>query len=361
MDAIVPQITEQGSTSLQLSGAQQEEVRKIALSISLDPSNTTGIMQFGSQVQQHTSQLADTMLQNIRAKDMGEVGETLSKLMLKCKSIDVKDFSNTKKEGLLHSIPILGKLIDKGKSALAKYEKIEDEIEAISTSLQNAHTQLVSDVALLDAVYANNENGFMQLELHILGAMQRLAELSQEIIPQALVAAQGTNNPMDVQHVQNLNQLKDRLEKKINDLQITKMIAIQTAPQIRLIQGNNMLLAEKIQSSILNTIPLWKQSLVIRVTLMRQSSAVELQKNVSDTTNDLLKGNADLLKQGAISIAKEGERGIVDIATLEHVNNQLISTVDEIEKIRIEGKKTRGETEQKLVQLQGQLKARLLK
>jgi len=325
--------------------------------IDLDPMNPLSIIEFGSKIQTNVSDFADKVLGEVQAKDMEEVGVVMTDLMSKCRSINTKKMV---KRNTLMKLPIIGGLFSKGQNILAKYEKIGNQVETITEKLNNAKTQILADINILEELYEKNMKSFQELEQYIQVGNAQVEKLGRQIA-ELQKKPEAINDQVKVQEVQNLMQIKERLEKKVHDLELSKMIALQTAPQIKLIQGNNNVLAEKIQSSVLNTIPLWKNQLIIVVTLSRQKHAMDLQKKVSDTTNDLLLANAELMKQGSVGIAREAERGIVDISTLEEVNSKLISSLNEIETIRTKGKADRQSAKIKMVELQNELKQRLSK
>lgn len=333
---------------------ENDKAQQIRQSLTLSPSDIAGVLQFGSSTQQKASVFADTMLAEVKNKDLDQVGEVLGSLMLKCKSIDPKELTGNK--GFLSNIPFVGRLLKQGQAFLVKYETIVSEIQTIVTKLESSRQQLVQDVESLTQVYQNNFETFKELEVYIAVGREKLQEL-------ATIIQEKRNNSDDsleaAQELQDYIQLENRLEKRLHDLELTKMIAIQTAPQIKLIQDSNLQLAEKIQSSIVNTIPLWKQQIVIAVALMRQKSAVELQQAVSDTTNELLLKNSELLKQNVLATAKESERGVVDVQTLTKVNTELVQTMNELQTIRQQGKQGRIQAQVELISLQKQLQREL--
>jgi uncharacterized protein YaaN involved in tellurite resistance len=245
------------------------------------------------------------------------------------------------------------------KKFIAQYEKVSVHIERIIGELDKARVTLLKDISMLDSMYETNLQYLRNLDYYIAAGMVKLKELQEKTLPELKAKAEASNDPKDTQRLQDFSQAMNRFEKKIHDLKLSRLIAIQTAPQLRLIQGNNQALVEKIQSSILNTIPLWKNQIVIAVSLFRQKKSLELQKEVSKTTNELLAKNSELLKQSSIDIAKENERGIVEVETLKKVNQDLITTIEETLKIQAEGRTKRQAAESEIIRLEGELKTTL--
>jgi uncharacterized protein YaaN involved in tellurite resistance len=241
-----------------------------------------------------------------------------------------------------------------------RYEKLSVQIEKITNELDKSRNQLMRDITLLDNLFEKNYDYLKDLDLYIIAGEQLLAELDKTVIPEFKAKAEKSQDPLDAQKLQDMHQFLSRFEKKLHDLKLSRMVSIQTAPQIRLIQNNNQLLVEKIQTSILNTIPLWKNQVIIAITLFRQKKSLSLQKEVSDTTNELLKKNSEMLKGSSIEIAKESERGIVDIETLQKVNTDLISTIEETLKIQQDGRQKRAQAEEQLKKMESELKQKLL-
>ncbi len=338
-----------------LTVEEKAKVDEIANSINLADSQE--IIQFGVGAQSKISGFADTILDQIRAKDAGVAGELLTNLMVNVKELDVESLS----EGsALAKIPILGNLVDRFKRFAARYEKMSVEIEKIVDELTKARMQLLRDVTMFDNLYERNLDYLKELDLYIIAGQLKLKEVEEKILPELKAKAEQSGDPVDAQRFQDMNQMANRFEKKIHDMKLSRMIAIQTSPQIRLIQGNNQALVEKIQSSILNTIPLWKNQIIIAIGLFKQKKALKLQQEVSATTNELLQKNAEMLKDSSIQVARESERGIVEIDTLKKVNQDLISTIEETLKIQQEGRVKRKQAETELVQLESDLKKRLV-
>ena len=337
-----------------LTPEEKQKVEEITKQIDINDSQ--GIIQYGVGAQSNISNFADSILEQVKAKDAGAVGETLTDLMLTVKKLDVESLSS---ESFMSKIPILGNLVNSAKKFVAQYQTIEHHIEEIIDEMNKARMQLLKDITLLDALYEKNKDYMKELEFFILAGEIKLKELNEKSLPELKAAAAASGDTLDAQKVQDLSQMINRFEKKIHDLKLSRMVSIQTLPQVRLIQNNDQLLVEKIQSSILNTIPLWKNQVVIAISLFRQKKALELQKEVTDTTNDLLQKNAEMLKTSSLEVAKESERGIVEIETLKKVHESLISTIDETLKIQAEGKTRRAQAEVEITKLENDLKAKL--
>lgn len=347
-----------------------EQAKITALAAKLDLTqgkSTQSIMEFGAQAQKGTATFADGILNKVKGKDTGEVGKLLTELMLNCKSLDVQEIVADSPEGRVKGFlkSMFGgakKQVERAlDGVLAKYETLGKGVDIIVVQLSSHQQALMADVAMLEQLFEQNVDTFYELERCIYAAKLKLKELEETIIPAAQAdAAANAQNLFAANRVKDLADVKNRLEKKINDLLLTRVITIQMAPQIRLIQAGNTTLAEKMQSSVLNTIPLWKGQFVIAIALLRQKQGAELQKMVTDTTNDLLAKNAEMLHTGAVAIAKENERAIVDIETLEKVNAELIGAIDDVKRIQQEGSAKRVESQAKLVQLEGQLREKIL-
>ena len=331
----------------------QTKAMEIAKGINLEDSQA--VIQYGVGAQTKISGFADTILQEIRNKDAGYVGETLAVLMGHIKNIDAS--------GLQKDPGFLGKLFGGIKAEVNKfmtrYEKLSTQIDRTVQELEKTRMQLIKDITLLDTLYVKNGEYLKELDIYIAAGQIKLEQAKTEILPELQKKAAESNDPADAQRVQDFNQFMNRFEKKLYDMKLSRMISIQTGPQIRLIQNNDQTLVEKIQSSIINTIPLWKNQIVIAISLFRQKGALETQRKVTDTTNDLLAKNSEMLKTGSIEVAKESERGIVEIETLAKVNNDLIATIEETLKIQAEGKQKRAAAEVELSKMEEDLKTRL--
>ncbi len=338
-----------------LTEEQKKEVQTIAGQIDIDDSQS--VIQFGVGVQNGVSSFADNILGNIRSKDSGYVGDVLTELMVHVKSLNVEKLSAS--EGFMSKIPIIGSFVEGMKKFVASYDKVSVQIEKIIDELTKARMQLLKDITMFDGLYEKNIDYLRDIDLYILAGKMRLQEIQEKILPEMKAKAESSGDAVESQKVQDVAQMANRLEKKIYDLQLSRMIAIQTNPQIRLIQNNDQLLVEKIQSSILNTIPLWKNQVIIAIGIFRQRKSLEMQKEVTKTTNELLKKNSEMLKQGSLEVARESERGIVEIETLKKVHEDLVSTIEETLKIQQEGRTKRREAETELSKLEGDLKDKL--
>lgn len=340
------------SISKGLSEADQARAREIAKAI--DVSDSQSVLGYGSSAQGKIASFADTILTQIQSKDSGYVGGILSDLVVAVKDVDVGSLKDSGSR-----IPIIGGLIDSFKRFMARYEKLSVQIEKILSELETARMNLLKDITLLDSLHQKNIEYLKELDVYIAAGQLRLEGLKAKDLPEAQAKAQASSDPLDGQKLQDLIQFIDRFEKKLHDLKLSRMVAIQSVPQIRLIQSNNQVLVEKIQSSIMNTIPLWKNQIVIAITIFRQKKGLEVERKVTDATNELLEKNSQMLKDSTIGVAKENERGIVDLDTLKKVNSDLISTIDEVLKIQQEGRQKRSEAEAELARMEAELKQRL--
>lgn len=337
------------------SAEELARVQEIKNQIKVDDSQA--IITYGVGAQRDISTFADSILNEVRAKDSGYAGDILTNLVLKVKETDVDSLSGG---GFLSKIPFFGNLANTFKRFIERYDKLSVQIEKIVDELDHARMNMLRDITLLDNMYGKNLEYQKNLDLYISAGELKLKELDATTLPELKAKADQTKQPEDVQKYNDFMQFLNRLDKKIYDLKLSRAITIQTGPQLRLIQNGNQALVEKIQSSILNTIPLWKNQIVIAITLFRQKKALKLQKEVTDTTNELLEKNAELLKESAAGIAQESERGIVDIETLKKVNDDLIATIEETLKIQEDGKAKRQQAELELVKIEDQLKNKLL-
>lgn len=289
----------------------------------------------------------------MRTKDLGEIGEMLTGVVSELKSFDAEE----EEKGFLGFFKKTSNKISNMKS---KYDKAELNVNKICKVLENHQIQLLKDVALMDKMYEINKNYFKELSMYILAGKKKLAKVQTQDLPKLVEKSALTGLPEDAQAVNDLTAVINRFEKKIHDLELTRMISIQMAPQIRLVQGNDTVMAEKIQSTIVNTIPLWKSQMVLALGVVHSSQAAKAQREVTDMTNELLKKNAETLKLATIETAKESERGVVDIETLRTTNESLISTLDEVLRIQTEGRQKRKEAEIELNRIENELKEKLL-
>ena len=339
-----------------LTAEQRQKLEEIMGGINI--SDSQFILQYGVGAQSQIASFADNVLSEVRAKDGGFVGDILTNLMLKVKDLEVDGLASDK--SFMAKVPIIGSFVNTTKKFVARYQKLNVEIETIVGELDKARMTLLKDITLLDYMFEKNLEYLGNLNYYIMAGNLKLQELRDTVIPELQEKVRISNDPVDAQKLNDLLQLVNRFEKKIHDLKLSRTIALQTAPQIRLIQNNNQVLVEKIQSSILNTIPLWKNQIVIAMSLFRQKHALQVQKEVTDTTNELLRRNSEMLKESSIGIAKETERGIVDIDTLKKVNADLISTIEETLKIQQEGRIKRQQAEVELQNIEKELKDKLI-
>ena len=341
----------------QVEEISPEDRKKIdALKEKIDFKNSGMLLGYGSPAQKGVASFSDGVLGSIKRGDSGYVGDLLGDLLGKVRSFDV-DGSNASG---LSKIPIFGKLVNKGRDLMESYDTLAVQIEKITVQLDKAKDLMLRDINMFDQLFDQNLVYFKALELYIRAGEEKIEEMRNENLPKLQQQAQASNNPMAVQVVRDFSDSIDRFEKKVHDLKISKTVAIQTAPQIRMIQNNDRMLAERVQTTLYNTIPLWKSQVVIALGLANQQKVLQTQKAVSDMTNELLLKNSEMLKQNSVEVAKENERGIVDIETLHQVNENLISTIEETLQIQQEGRQKRQVAEQELVQIEGRLKETIL-
>ena len=335
----------------------EQKIRVNELKESIDLMDSQASIQYGVGAQRNISSFADNILTQIRSKDSGYVGDMMSELMLKVKDVGVDKLGE---ESFLDKIPLLKDASRSIRKFMQRYETLEVQIDRIEGELDRARMELLKDIGMFDGLYEKNLDYFRELQVYIVAGEEKIQEIRTETLPALREQAQAKGDPMSAQLVTDFEDTVNRFEKKIHDLKLSKTIAIQTAPQIRLLQNNDKLLVDKIQTAVLNTIPLWKSQIVIALGLSRQQSALKMQREVSNATNALLKKNAELLKQNTIDVAKESERGIVDIETLKKVNADLIETIEETIKIQQEGRTARQNAETELAGIENQLKNVLL-
>lgn len=333
-----------------LSEDEKQAVEAFARKIDLTNSNM--ILQYGAGTQKKMADFSETALENVRTKDLGEVGDLLSGVVK-----ELKNFEEEEEKGFLG---IFKKSSNKLQTMKAKYAKAETNINQICRVLETHQVQLLKDIALLDKMYELNLTYFKELSMYIAAGKKKLQEVRSVQIPQLLTKARQTGFAEDAQAAKDLDSMCNRFEKKIHDLELTRTISLQMAPQIRLVQSNDTLMVEKIQSTVVNTIPLWKSQMVLALGVEHSSQAAQAQREVTDMTNELLRKNAEKLKMATIDTAKESERGIVEIETLKHTNESLITTLDEVLKIQQEGRQKRAEAEKEMLRLEQELKTKLL-
>ena len=337
----------------ELTPAERAEVKKIKEG--LDLTDSAAIIDFGTAAQKNIADFSDSILCNVRAKDSGYVGELLGELLTNVKSFEPKSSDG----GFLKKLPLVSSLVGKAETMMQGYEKVSVQVEKVKTSLQKARMLMMKDVTMLDTLFAKNLEYFKTLELYIRAGEEKMQEMREVTLPKLRAQAAASSDPMAAQVVSDFESSVERFEKKVHDLKISKTISIQTAPQIRLIQNNDKVLIDRVQSAIYNSIPLWKNQMVIALGLANQKKVLEMQHSVNEMTNDLLKKNAEMLKIGTIETAKENERSIVDIETVRKVNDDLVTTIEETLKIQQEGRAKRRAAEAELVELEGRLKKAL--
>lgn len=319
----------------------------------IDIRNTTAVLQYGAGTQKKMADFSEKALDKVKTKDLGEVGDLVGSLVTELKSFDVEE----EEKGFLGFFKKTGNKLTAMK---AKYEKAEVNVEKIVQVLEEHQIQLLKDVDMLDKMYELNLVYFKELTMYILAGKKKLAEVRARDLADLVAKANASGQPEDAQAAKDLDSMCNRFEKKLHDLELTRMIAIQTAPQIRLVQNSDTMMAEKIQSTVVNTIPLWKSQMVIALGIAHSTQAARAQRQVTDMTNELLKKNAAALKTATIETARESERGIVDMETLKSTNENLISTLDEVLKIQQEGRTKRAAAEGELRNMENQLKQKLL-
>ncbi|MBS5306702.1 MAG: toxic anion resistance protein [Clostridium sp.] len=344
-------IEEEKVDEIQLTEEEKRMVDQFVEKIEIKNSNS--ILQYGVGAQKKISDFSETALNNVKTKDLGEVGDMLSNVVLELKNFEESE----EKKGIFG---FLKKGKDKINQMKVKYDKVEDNINKMCNILEKHQIQLLKDIAMLDKMYEINKVYFKELSMYILAGKKKLQILEKDELPKLQEKAKRSGLPQDAQEVNDFIALCNRFEKKIHDLELTKMISLQMAPQIRLIQNNDSLMSEKIQSTIVNTIPLWKSQIVLALGVAHSTNAAKVQNEVTNMTNELLRKNAEILKTSTIETAKVAERGIVDIDTLRTTNESLISTLDEILNIQTEGRQKRREAELELKNIEDQLKNKLL-
>ena len=336
----------------------EEQAAVLAFVDRIDIHDSETVLKYGNAAQVKISQFADQILEDVKTKDTGAVSDMLANLVAELKGFDV---DSGKKGGIFGAI---AGIFDKNSGSIAalkaKFEKVETNIEGIVGTLTGHQTQLISDAQMLDGLYEQNEQFYHELTLYIIAGEIKLRRLREQELPPLLAKAQETADPADAQVANDFAQLIDRFDKRVYDLKLTRMVSVQMGPQIRLMQTNDNVLAERIQSTIVNTIPLWKNQMVIALGMQHAEEALKAQKAVTDMTNDLLKSNAERLKTGTIETAREAERGIIDMETIRVANTALIDTLTEVQKIQREGQQKRVEASIELGRLEKELRDKVL-
>ncbi|MCY1713744.1 toxic anion resistance protein [Caproiciproducens galactitolivorans] len=335
----------------QLTPAEQKMVADFAAKIDLTNSNQ--ILQYGVGAQKKMSDFSESALENVRTKDLGEVGQMLSGVVAELKSFDVDE----EEKGFFARFKRGGNRIAALK---ARYAKAETNVDQICDALEAHQVQLLKDISVLDKMYEVNKTYFKELSMYLLAGKKKLEQVRSVDLPALQQKAQASGLPEDAQAANDLSNMCSRFEKKLHDLDLTRTVSIQMAPQLRLVQNNDLIMSEKIQSTIVNTIPLWKSQMVLALGVEHSTQAAKAQREVTDLTNSLLRKNADTLKMATVETQRESERGIVDIETLQHTNETLISTLDEVMQIQQEGREKRAQAEQELRKLETDLKNKLL-
>ena len=334
-----------------LSEAEKKAVEDFAKKIDIMDSSL--VLQYGAAAQKNVAGFSENALASVRTKDLGEVGQSLSKLVAELKEFGEEE----EKKGLFG---FLKKTENKLETMKAQYSKVETNVDKIVRELENHQVVLLKDVAMLDQMYELNLKYYKELTMYILAGKKKLADVRANDLPKLKAKAEASGAQEDAQAYNDMVQMCERFEKKLHDLELTRMISIQMGPQTRLLQNNDTLMVEKIQSSIVNTIPLWKSQMVLALGLEHSRQATAAQSAVTDMTNQLLKKNADMLKMGTIETAREAEKSVVSIETLQHTNEQLISTLDEVLTIQREGAEKRRAAEAELGKIEGELKKKLM-
>ena len=332
-----------------------EEERKMVddFSKKIDITDTQLVLQYGSAAQKSVASFSESALSSVRTKDLGEVGDTLSDLV-----VELKDFGEEEDKGGIFGF--FKKAGNKMETMKAQYSKAEANVEKITRELEQHQVRLMKDIAMFDQMYELNLKYYKELTMYIIAGKKRLAEVRANDVEELRKKAEASGAAEDAQAYNDMVQMCDRFEKKLHDLELTRMVSIQMGPQTRMLQNNDMLMVEKIQSSLVNTIPLWKSQMVLALGLENSRKATAAQSAVTNATNELLKKNADMLKMGTVATAKEAERSIIDIETLQHTNQQLISTLDEVIQIQKDGAQKRREAEVELGRIEGELKQKLM-
>ena len=332
----------------------EEEMTKVnEFAKTIDIKNSSMVMQYGAAAQQKVAEFSDSALENVKTKDFGEVGDMLSDLV-----VELKGISDDSSKGLKG---IFKRSKRKIAALKTRYQKAEKSVDSIVSSLEGHQVVLLKDISMLDKLYTINLDYLKELTMYIIAGEKRLKEERETTLVELREKAKTSGLPEDAQAASDFEAMCDRFEKKLHDLKLTRTVAIQMAPQIRLVQNNDSLMTEKIQSTIVNTIPLWKSQMLISLGLVHSQQAMEAEKAVNDMTNELLKKNAEALHQATVGVAKESERGIVDIETLQHTNRELIATLEEVRKIQEEGRAGRRAAEAELAKIEDELRTKLLK
>lgn len=335
---------------------EKAKIAEIRNSIDLTDTNTT--VQYGIGAQRRLTEFTDSILDNVRSKDGGQVGDLLSSLVVEVNSLDPSSLTNDK--GILSKLPGVRNAVKSVKKLAERYNKAEVQIDKIEAALEKARIDMLKDISVFEIMYKQNLDCFRELGLYIQAGKETIEDIKTNTIPRLRAEAQESGDPMAAQLVKDFEDDADRFEKKIYDLELSRTIAVQTAPQIKMIQNNDRVLVDKIQTAVLNTIPIWKSQFVIAMGLNNQQRVLKMQREITDTTNKMLLKNSELLKTNTVETARESNRGIVDVETLQKVNQNLISTIEETIQIQKEGRQKREEAEKALGQIETDLKNKLV-
>ncbi|MDR3213016.1 MAG: toxic anion resistance protein [Azoarcus sp.] len=336
--------------------AEIEKARALAGTIDLSDQSLS--ITYGADTMKNIAAFADSMLERVRAKDAGPVGDTLTDLLLKVKGMDISAIN--KKPGLLERLPLIGSLFGSVGRSIAQFDSLAVQVQGVAAKLDEAMVGLLKDIEVLEQLYGHNREFHDELSIHLVAGRARIEKARDEELPRLMEEAEKSGDNMKAQEVRDFADRINRFERRLHDLQLSRAITLQTAPQIRLIQNNDQTLAEKIQTSILTTLPIWKNQMVIALSLHKQKNAAGLQKEVSDTTNALLRQNADMLQSATVETAREVERSVVDVETVRAVHGKLLSTIEETLRIAEEGRNRRMEVEKELQRMEKDLHDKLL-
>ena len=351
---VAPQKTiEEMLDDAKLNDAEKKQVNDFSETIDIIQANA--ILNYGSAAQKKITDFSDAALKNVKTRDLGEIGDLLGQLVG-----ELKDADPNQKEEKKGIFGFFKKGADKVSNFKIKYDNAEKNVDKIASILEDHQIQLLKDVSLLDQLYERNQQNSKELSMYIIAGKKKLQEVRENELPKLIAKAKETGLPEDAQAANDLSQACDRFEKKIYDLELTRQVAVQMGPQIRLLQNNDTLMTEKIQSTIVNTIPLWKNQIVLSLGISHSKEAIQAEREVNDMTNKLLKKNAETLHQATVETAKESERGIVDIETLTHTNEELIKTLDEVIAIQKDGREKRRAAEAELTRIENELNKKLL-
>ena len=351
---VAPQKTiEEMLDDAKLNDAEKKQVNDFSETIDIMQANA--ILNYGSAAQKKITDFSDAALKNVKTRDLGEIGDLLGQLVG-----ELKDADPNQKEEKKGIFGFFKKGADKVSNFKIKYDNAEKNVDKIASILEDHQIQLLKDISLLDQLYERNQQNSKELSMYIIAGKKKLQEVRENELPKLIAKAKETGLPEDAQAANDLSQACDRFEKKIYDLELTRQVAVQMGPQIRLLQNNDTLMTEKIQSTIVNTIPLWKNQIVLSLGISHSKEAIQAEREVNDMTNKLLKKNAETLHQATVETAKESERGIVDIETLTHTNEELIKTLDEVIAIQKDGREKRRAAEAELTRIENELNKKLL-